>query len=63
MLGLEGMTNRMMRLGRQELFYERYSTLDEVMDEIESVKSEDVQRLAQNLLPVDRFSCVAVCPK
>ena len=62
MLGLEGMTNRMMRLGRQELFYERYSTLDEVMDEIASVSSDDVQQIAQDVLPVDRFSSVVISP-
>ncbi len=62
MLGLEGMSNRMMRLGRQELFYQRYSTLDEIMDEIEAVEAEDVQRLAQELLPVDSFSTVVIRP-
>jgi predicted Zn-dependent peptidase len=62
MLGLEGMTNRMMRLGRQELFYERYSTLDEVMDEIASVTADDVQQIAQDVLPVDRFSVVVISP-
>ena len=62
MLGLEGMTNRMMRLGRQELFYERYSTLDEVIDEIESVTQDDILRLAQDLLPIDRFSSVVITP-
>ncbi|NNE33774.1 MAG: insulinase family protein, partial [Rhodothermales bacterium] len=62
MLGLEGMSNRMMRLGRQELFYQRYSTLDEVMDEIESVTADDVQLLAQTVLPADRFSSVVIRP-
>jgi predicted Zn-dependent peptidase len=62
MLGLEGMSNRMMRLGRQELFYQRYSTLDEVMDEIESVTSDDIQHLAQKVLPADKFSTVVVSP-
>jgi predicted Zn-dependent peptidase len=62
MLGLEGMTNRMMRLGRQELFYGRYSTLDEVMDEIEAVTTDDVQRTAQDFLPTDRFSSVVIRP-
>ncbi len=62
MLGLEGMTNRMMRLGRQELFYERYSTLDEIMDEIGAVTADDVQQIAQDILPVDRFSTVVISP-
>ncbi|NNE48145.1 MAG: insulinase family protein [Rhodothermales bacterium] len=62
MLGLEGMSNRMMRLGRQELFYQRYSTLDEVMNEIESVTPNDIQHLAQTVLPADKFSTVVVSP-
>lgn len=62
MLGLEGMSNRMMRLGRQELFYQRYSTLDEVMAEIEAVTADEIQSLVQNMLSTDRFSTVVIRP-
>lgn len=62
MLGLESMSNRMMRLGRVELTFERYFTLDEVVEEIDAVTSEDVRAAAEDLFQPDRLSSVAVVP-
>ena len=62
MLGLESMSNRMMRLGRVELTFERYFTLDEVMDEIDAVTAEDVRAVAEELFQEDRLSSVAFVP-
>ncbi|HMB93143.1 MAG TPA: pitrilysin family protein [Rhodothermales bacterium] len=63
MLGLESMSNRMMRLGRQELIFERYFSLDEVLDELDSVTIEAVQEAAQTLFVPERFSTVVLVPK
>ena len=62
MLGLESMSNRMMRLGRVELTYERYFTLDEVMAEIDAVTAEDVRVAAEDLFVPERLSSVAFVP-
>ncbi len=62
MLGLEGMSNRMMRLGRQELYYQKYFSLDQVIDEIEATTADDVQSIAQELLDPERLSTVIVRP-
>ena len=63
MLGLESMGNRMMRIGRQELVFNRYFTLDEVIDEIDAVSVEDVQTTAQELFQPDCFSSIVLLPQ
>ncbi|NNF57433.1 MAG: insulinase family protein [Rhodothermaceae bacterium] len=62
MLGLESMSNRMMRLGRVELTFERYFTLDEVIAEIEAVTSEDMRTVAAELFEPARLSSIAFVP-
>jgi predicted Zn-dependent peptidase len=63
MLGLESMSNRMMRLGRQELVFERYFSLDEVLEELDSVTAEAVQESAQALFVPENFSSVVLVPE
>jgi predicted Zn-dependent peptidase len=47
MLGLESTSSRMSNLARQEMYFNRFFTLDELVESIESVVAEDVQRIAQ----------------
>ena len=63
MLGLESMSNRMMRLGRQELLFERYVTLDEVLAELDAVTAADLQTSARAILDPARFSTVVLLPQ
>ncbi|MDX1547175.1 MAG: pitrilysin family protein [Rhodothermales bacterium] len=62
MLGLESMSNRMMRLGRQELLFERYVTLDEVLEEIDAVTAGDLRAVADAYFDPRRFSTVVLLP-
>ena len=62
MLGLESMSNRMIRIARQELLLGRYVTLDEVLDELDKVSSDGVQEAAQLLYASEQFSSVALLP-
>ena len=62
MLGLESMGARMMRIGRQELYYGRYYTLDEIMDLVDSVTISDIAGVAEEILNPDRFSVVQLLP-
>lgn len=62
MLGLESMSNRMMRIGRQELFFERYISLDEINADVDGVEAADVQRVAADLLVPKQFSTVVLLP-
>src|SRR5690606_20071998 len=63
MLGLESMSNRMMRLGRIELAFGRYFTLDEVIASIDEVTADDLQTLAAELFDSERLSTVAILPE
>ena len=47
MLGLESTSSRMGNLARQELYFKRFFSLDEMLESIERVTAEEVQELAQ----------------
>jgi predicted Zn-dependent peptidase len=47
MLSLESTSSRMSNLARQELYFGRFFSLDELVESIESVTAADVQRIAQ----------------
>ena len=46
-LGLESTSSRMGNLARQELYFKRFFTLDEMLERIEGVTADEVQQLAQ----------------
>lgn len=47
MLSLESTASRMSNLARQEMYFGRFFTLDELVESIEAVTADDVQRIAQ----------------
>jgi predicted Zn-dependent peptidase len=49
MLGLESTSARMSNLARQEIFFGRQFTLDEILKRIDRVTADDVQRMAQEI--------------
>lgn len=49
MLGLESTSSRMSNLARQEMYFKRFFTLDEMLESIEAVSAEGVQKVAQDL--------------
>ena len=53
MLSLENTSSRMSHLVRQEIYFGRYFTLDEMLDGIERVTAPDVQRVASDLFRGD----------
>lgn len=46
MLGLESTSSRMAHLARQEMYFGRFFTMDELIENVERVTTEDVQRIA-----------------
>lgn len=62
MLGLESMGSRMMRLGKQELYYGKYFTLDEILEQVSAISREEVLAIAQDLFRPERFSRVILMP-
>jgi predicted Zn-dependent peptidase len=63
MLGLESTSSRMSHLARQELFFRRHVTLDEMLANIEAVKADDVQRVARDLFVDGRLAATMVGPE
>src|SRR6266446_1508974 len=47
MLGVESTSSRMGNLARQELYFKRFFSLDEMLESIEKVTARDVQKLAE----------------
>ncbi|MCY4225652.1 MAG: pitrilysin family protein [Bacteroidetes bacterium] len=61
-LGLESMSNRMMRLGKQELYFGRVISIEDTLEELELVTAEDLQDFASQFLQPDLFSRVILTP-
>lgn len=49
MLSLENTSSRMNHMARQEIYFGRQFTLDEILERIEEVSAEDVQRVAREI--------------
>ncbi len=53
MLSLESTSSRMSNLARQELYFDRFLSLDEMLENIESVTREEVQMIAEEFFRTD----------
>lgn len=62
-MGQESMNARMMRMGRNELTYDRVVPIDEIMTKINAVTLDDVARVAQHLFGAEKFAMATVGPK
>ena len=60
MLNLEGTSSRMLRLAPQEIYFDRQFGLDETLDAVERVTTDDVQRVAQDLFRESSLSASVV---
>jgi predicted Zn-dependent peptidase len=56
MLSLESTGSRMSNLARQEMYFGRFFTLDEMLESIESVTAEGVQRIARTFFDSKRIA-------
>lgn len=55
-LGLESSSARMSNLARQQMYYGRFATVDEIIADVDRVTTADIQRIANDLLQPDRIS-------
>jgi predicted Zn-dependent peptidase len=60
MLSLESTSARMSNLARQEIFFGRQSTLDEILERINRVTTDDVQRVAGEIFGSNELAITAV---
>ncbi|MBV9293997.1 MAG: insulinase family protein [Acidobacteriaceae bacterium] len=56
MLSLESTSSRMSNLARQELYFDRFMSLDEMLDSIETVEREEVQSIAQEFFRTENIA-------
>ncbi len=56
MLSLESSTSRMSNLARQQMYFERFFTMDETIDQIEAVSAEEVTEMAGHLFHPDKIA-------
>jgi predicted Zn-dependent peptidase len=62
MLSLESTSSRMSNLARQELYFHRFSSLDEILASIEAVTREEVQTLAREFFQPERIAVTVLGP-
>lgn len=63
MLSLESMSNRMSRLAKSEIYFNRYVTLDELVKNIDEVEPDEIQHFAQSFFENDQFSETLLLPE
>jgi predicted Zn-dependent peptidase len=56
MLSLESSGARMANLARQEMYFDRFNTLDELIEKIESVTAEELQTLANTFFQTESIA-------
>lgn len=62
-LGLESMSNRMMRLAKGEIYYHKFQTVDSLIEKINNVDIASIQSVASDLFDLDRFSLISYIPE
>jgi predicted Zn-dependent peptidase len=62
MLSLESTSSRMSNLARQELYFGRFYSLDEILAGIEAVTREELQSLAQQHFQTDQIAVTVLGP-
>jgi predicted Zn-dependent peptidase len=60
MLSLESSTSRMSNLARQEMYFDRFYDLDELIERIEAVTVEDLTSLANEYFKTDAVAVTAL---
>ena len=56
MLSLESSAARMSNLARQEMYFDRFYGLDELIERIEAVTAEDLQHTADEFFRTDQIA-------
>jgi predicted Zn-dependent peptidase len=56
MLSLESSTSRMSNLARQQMYFERFFSMDETIEQIEAVSTEEVAAMAGELFHSDKIA-------
>jgi len=63
MLSLESMSNRMSRLAKSEIYFNRFVTIEELIENIDDVEASDIQDFAQAFFESETFSEALLIPE
>lgn len=63
LLSLESMSNRMTRLAKSEIYFNRFVTLDELVQKIDEVQASEIQEFAREFYDSKMFSEVLLTPE
>lgn len=63
LLSLESMSNRMSRLAKSELYYNRFVTIEELVSNIDSVTASDIREFSGKFFDTGRFSEALLLPE
>jgi len=63
LLSLESTMNRMSSLARQEMYFGRYISLDEIASDVDAVTVEQVQAVARELFSTERIALTILGPQ
>lgn len=62
LLAQESMSNRMNRLAKSELYFDRYIGLDELVQHIDAVSAEEIRRFAKDFFKEELFTETVLMP-
>lgn len=63
LLAQESMSNRMTRLAKSEIYYDRYIPLDELVEQIDNVSVDDIQQFSNDFFDTSLFSETLLLPE
>ncbi|HKI44265.1 MAG TPA: pitrilysin family protein [Balneolales bacterium] len=63
LLSQESMSSRMNRLAKSEIYFDRFITLDELVESIDAVSAEDIRNYATEFFNEDEFSETVLLPE
>jgi predicted Zn-dependent peptidase len=63
LLSQESMSNRMTRLAKSELYFNRFVTLDELVDNIDQVSAEDIRTFSESFFDKNLYSETLLLPE
>ena len=62
-LGLESMSNRMIRLAKGEIYYGKFHTVDSLVEKINRVDSSSIQKVAEDIFDLSKFNLITLLPE
>ncbi len=63
LLSLESMSNRMRRLAKSEIYFDRFINLDELISNIDAVEADEIQEFAGDFFEQNTFSKAILLPE